>query len=150
MARKQQTKSKNDTTEQETKPSTVENNTNTPTEETTSTTSSTNTDSTKSSSTSSSTSTSTITSPQESTTKVSERIVYVNKSGRDITFWSTGNSNFVMRKNAGYTFDNIPEWVRKHPDFVNLRTRGLIISMTESAFQSFWNKLRSGTETRII
>ena len=144
MAKKQQTKSKNDTTEQETKPSTVENNTNTPTEETTSTTSSTNTDSTKSSSTS------TITIPQESTTKVSERIVYVNKSGRDITFWSTSNSNFVMRRNAGYAFDNIPEWVRKHPDFVNLRTRGLIISMTESAFQSFWNKLRSGIETRII
>ncbi len=144
MAKKQQTKSKNDTTKQETKPSTVENNTNTPTEETTSTTSSTNTDSTESSSTI----TSTI--PQKSTTKVSERIVYVNKSGRDITFWSTGNSNFVMRKNAGYTFDNIPEWVRKHPDFVNLRTRGLIVSMTESAFQSFWNNLRSGTETRII
>lgn len=144
MAKKQQTKSNNDTTKQETKPSTVENNTNTPTEETTSTTSSTNTDSTKSSSTS------TITIPQESTTKVSERIVYVNKSGRDITFWSTGDSNFVMRKNAGYAFDSIPEWVRKHPDFVNLRTRGLIISMTESAFQSFWNKLRSGTETRII
>lgn len=147
MAKKQQTKSKNDTTKQETNPSTVENNTNTPTEETTSTTSSINTDSTESSSTI----TSTI--PQESTKstiKVSERIVYVNKSGRDITFWSTGNSNFVMRKNAGYTFDNIPEWVRKHPDFVNLRTRGLIVSMTESAFQSFWNNLRSGTETRII
>jgi hypothetical protein len=144
MAKKKQTKSENDTTKQETNPSTVENNTNTPTEETASTTSSTNTDSTESSSTS------TITIPQESTTKVSERIVYVNKSGRDITFWSTGNSNFVMRKNAGYTFDNIPEWVRKHPDFVNLRTRGLIISMTESAFQSFWNNLRSGTETRII
>jgi hypothetical protein len=144
MAKKQQTKSNNDTTKQETKPSTVENNTNTPTEETTSTTSSTNTDSTESSSTS------TITIPQESTTKVSERIVYVNKSGRDITFWSTGNSNFVMRKNAGYVFDNIPEWVRKHPDFVNLRTRGLIISMTESSFQSFWNNLRSGTKTRII
>jgi hypothetical protein len=144
MAKKKQTKSNNDTIKQETKPSTVENNTNTPTEETTSTTSSTNTDSTKSSSTS------TITIPQESTTKVSERIVYVNKSGRDITFWSTGNSNFVMRKNAGYSFDNIPEWVRKHPDFVNLRTRGLIISMTESAFQSFWNNLRSGTKTRII
>ncbi len=144
MAKKQQIKSKNDTTKQETKPSTVENNTNTPTEETTSTTSSANTDSTESSSTI----TSTI--PQESTTKVSERIVYVNKSGRDITFWSTGNSNFVMRKNAGYTFNNIPEWVRKHPDFVNLRTRGLIVSMTESAFQSFWNNLRSGTETRII
>ncbi|MEM3384270.1 MAG: hypothetical protein QXE78_01920 [Nitrososphaeria archaeon] len=144
MAKEQQIKSKNDTTKQETNPSTVENNTNTPTEETTSTTSSINTDSTESSSTI----TSTI--PQKSTTKVSECIVYVNKSGRDITFWSTGNSNFVMRKNAGYTFDNIPEWVRKHPDFVNLRTRGLIISMTESAFQSFWNNLRSGTETRII